>query len=434
MNSRIKACLLLVVLLESGTAFAITDEEIFRNFQFSFVNPGARATAMGNAFIALADDATAAEANPAGLTILNKPEISIEFRNIEYDSGTLNANNSLNSDNPFARILVISSSNELHTTRRPSFFSFVYPKRQTVFAFSRQESVHLNGSIDEVFDHGANLLQSADGRVNQAVINWNFSVAHKFGEHISIGISLRLSHLSWQTSVDNFQIYTDIPFCSDPCKVSIFETSINANANAFAWNAGVIYRINKNLRVGGVYKRNARFSVNEVESGESSGRPGLFETGFKVPDIVGVGIAILPSESIVITADIVRIEYSDLLEGFDAGRNILTSLYDSSDVQYSVDNATEFRAGAEFFVVWKQLPVAIRQGIYRKPSNSLVLSSAEGLRPLDKQILERVFSRTEDEIHVTIGNGFVFSNFQVDWAFDYSKPSSQFVISTVARF
>jgi hypothetical protein len=37
---------------------------------FRFNNPGARANAMGGAFIGLADDATAAYTNPAGLTIL----------------------------------------------------------------------------------------------------------------------------------------------------------------------------------------------------------------------------------------------------------------------------------------------------------------------------------------------------------------------------
>jgi hypothetical protein len=36
---------------------------------------------MGGAFIGLADDASAAEANPAGLTVLRKREISVELRN-----------------------------------------------------------------------------------------------------------------------------------------------------------------------------------------------------------------------------------------------------------------------------------------------------------------------------------------------------------------
>jgi hypothetical protein len=40
--------------------------ETFSGFQFNFNNPGARALGMGGAFVAVADDATAVIANPAG--------------------------------------------------------------------------------------------------------------------------------------------------------------------------------------------------------------------------------------------------------------------------------------------------------------------------------------------------------------------------------
>ena len=75
---------LLVVL---GMVFAMplwaqnTDIESLSGLQFNFGNPGARSLGMGGAFLGLADDATAAEANPAGLTILRKAEFSLEGRN-----------------------------------------------------------------------------------------------------------------------------------------------------------------------------------------------------------------------------------------------------------------------------------------------------------------------------------------------------------------
>ena len=59
--------------------FAITDEEIFRAFSLNLSTPGARARAMGGAFIGRADDATAAETNPAGLSLLVRPEVSLEY-------------------------------------------------------------------------------------------------------------------------------------------------------------------------------------------------------------------------------------------------------------------------------------------------------------------------------------------------------------------
>src|SRR6266705_2178315 len=60
-----------------------TDIESLSGLQFNFGNPGARSLGMGGAFLGLADDASAAEANPAGLTILRKPEVSVETRNFQ---------------------------------------------------------------------------------------------------------------------------------------------------------------------------------------------------------------------------------------------------------------------------------------------------------------------------------------------------------------
>src|SRR2546423_8776292 len=78
-----KFCLFLAI----SAAFTLqlaaqnTDIESLSGFQFNFGNPGARSLGMGGAFIGLADDASAAEANPAGLTILRKTEFSVEARN-----------------------------------------------------------------------------------------------------------------------------------------------------------------------------------------------------------------------------------------------------------------------------------------------------------------------------------------------------------------
>src|SRR5436305_14544240 len=73
------ACTLIVLPLAAQN----TDIESLSGLQFNFGNPGARSLGMGGAFLGLADDASAAEANPAGLTILRKPEITIEGRNYQ---------------------------------------------------------------------------------------------------------------------------------------------------------------------------------------------------------------------------------------------------------------------------------------------------------------------------------------------------------------
>src|SRR5512134_3950359 len=72
--------LLAVGLLSGSKAWSITDEELFRDFRFNFINPGARALGMGGAFVPISDDSTAALSNPAGLVWLKRPEFFQEFR------------------------------------------------------------------------------------------------------------------------------------------------------------------------------------------------------------------------------------------------------------------------------------------------------------------------------------------------------------------
>src|SRR6059058_6562670 len=73
---------MILTFLGAASLFAADLTNPFQQqLQFNFGNPGARSLGMGGAFLGRADDASAAEANPAGLTILRKPEISLEGRN-----------------------------------------------------------------------------------------------------------------------------------------------------------------------------------------------------------------------------------------------------------------------------------------------------------------------------------------------------------------
>ena len=65
-RSRCGPAILLALLLCSSQAWGLTDEEMFRDFRFRFITPGARAVAMGGAFASVADNATAGDPTPGG--------------------------------------------------------------------------------------------------------------------------------------------------------------------------------------------------------------------------------------------------------------------------------------------------------------------------------------------------------------------------------
>src|SRR5262245_43918011 len=74
----------LLPVLAATSLVAQSNSEINSGLQFNFSPPGARSLSLGSAFVGLADDATAAYTNPAGLTSLSRPEFSVEGRRFQY--------------------------------------------------------------------------------------------------------------------------------------------------------------------------------------------------------------------------------------------------------------------------------------------------------------------------------------------------------------
>ena len=75
---RLLRCSLLAGVFLFGTT-AVWGQSLKITSAPNVVGSGARALGMGGAFIAVADDATAASWNPGGLTQLERPEISIVY-------------------------------------------------------------------------------------------------------------------------------------------------------------------------------------------------------------------------------------------------------------------------------------------------------------------------------------------------------------------
>jgi len=109
-----------------------------------FANPGARSIGLGGAFAAIADDATAAFANPAGLVQILRPEISVELRFTSSMNG-----------GGFVSGQGVSGL---------GFFSFVFPARSwalalyshqmgsVTFGFYCPQKVHQNGFTLSFYD------------------------------------------------------------------------------------------------------------------------------------------------------------------------------------------------------------------------------------------------------------------------------------------
>jgi hypothetical protein len=195
-----------------------------------FTNPGARSIALGGAFAAIADDATAAFSNPAGLIQIARPEISAELRATGSEgptSGDINVNGGVSG---------------------LGFFSFVYPFPKWAFAAYS----HNLGSLDFTFDAGSPVTREFTIR------SFAGAAAIQLGEKLSIGAGV--SYFLGDRSAGAAEI-------SD---------------SDWGFNAGVLWSPSHNWDLAGFYRQGPSFDAQD--------RP----TRLSFPDEYGLGVAFQP--------------------------------------------------------------------------------------------------------------------------------------------
>jgi long-subunit fatty acid transport protein len=143
----------LASLLAAGSVCA--QQEIPPTFEFGFSNPGARSMGFGGASVALADDATAAFANPAGLTQLGAAEVSLEVRSWRYSTPYTSGGRIWGTPTGIgldSTAGLRTSSSDIDLTGL-SFLSFVYPTGRWSFAFYRHllSNYEFEGTLDGLY-------------------------------------------------------------------------------------------------------------------------------------------------------------------------------------------------------------------------------------------------------------------------------------------
>ena len=127
------------MLLAAGIATAQVEDQL----EYNFLGAGARANGMGDAFIAVADDATAIFWNPAGLYLLDQPETSFGF---QFVSETV--------EQERRRQMLLFASDDPGGSVGLNFASFVFPKRfeqkKFVFAFAIQKAFDFKAEFLEI--------------------------------------------------------------------------------------------------------------------------------------------------------------------------------------------------------------------------------------------------------------------------------------------
>ncbi len=438
MNRSFRKTLLCSTVLAAALSSSALAQEGPVTFEFSFSNPGARSMGMAGAFAALADDATAAYANPAGLTQLHVPEVSLETRAWSYETpfvtgGRISGEPSGEGIDTVSGIRHGSSNS---STTGLSYLSFIYPKDRWSFAlyrhtwadFSLQSEVNglfgLNEDGEE--DRSEDILANTDVEV----INTGFSVAYQIHPRLSLGASLvnysaKLNSLSVEYAHEDESFYLPNPFTDDLIDTTYSYTS---STNGWSINAGFLWNLSENWSLGGFYREGPTldFHVTEVVgAGQDEFPVGTVELEAKfplsLPDIYGLGLAYRSENGAwTVSFEWSHIEYSSITDGLD------TRVFDPGQIM--IEDGDELRFGVEHVFLHAHPIIALRVGGWLDPAHSV------GSGPTAGPFEAAIFPGGEDQWHWVGGLGFVFSNFQIDFGLDLSRQADVASLSFVYWF
>jgi long-subunit fatty acid transport protein len=456
----------LAALMAMPLAAQNVDIEALSGLQFNFANPGARSLGMGGAFLGLADDASAAEANPAGLTILRKPEISIELRNYEEQqifttSGT------------FPDVVRTPFS---HYSKRVvvSFASAVFPiKKFTIGAYFHEPLNNQGGGVvfptfneftgraettlpqfflpagggDPITEQQCEALRNAQNNpfaCLQYIVDpfvsaldvrqRTFGVTGAWQIHPRFSIGATARYQRFRESAFTFRFSQPPDF--SPTSVSVQATATEKNGEVaiedvddVTFAVGFKWAPNDKVSVGGVYKKGPKFDTPLFFAGAATNFDFLkvAETSFHIPDVAGIGVSIRPIPVLTINVDAVRVTYSNLTDDFVASVADVREL----DEPFGADDVTELHIGAEYFFKTK-IPFALRAGFWRDPAHSVTWRGPTNRPDFIAEAL--LFPKGEAQNHMSIGAGLAWPRFQIDAAYDTSDTYKVASISMVTRF
>ncbi len=375
------------------------------------VGSGARALGMGGAFIAIADDATAASWNPGGLTQLERPELSLVYNykwlGEDFDSG----------GHP-----ELSGSHDVDFNDI-NYFSFVYPIRRTiagrnlVLSLNYQRKYDFDRDLDINYREinasnggsaivpGLGLVTFPGGNIpsNRQRVHFRqrgalSTISPAFGIELTDKLSVGVVYNIWDQSLipDNeWKVRIDRRVTGRAngviSPISFNHTTVEEDYQDFRgrnWTIGALYKPNERWSIGAVY--NTKFSADvtfiermDPDISRLPSRRIAFrarrDQEYTFPSSFGLGVAYrFPNDKLTLSLDVTRVEWNQFEirdpENLDWRLRRINGItgqpqMDSPDI----DATYTVRLGGEYVFVDDKKPVqnylpSLRAGIFYDPA------------------------------------------------------------------
>jgi hypothetical protein len=428
---------LLVVILAMLSVGSVAQEvpQPVIEAEFSFSNPGARSMGFGGAFVALADDATAAFANPAGLVQLLEPEISLEGRSWSYSTPfTLGGRaEGVPTGVGLADTEGLRFGRSDETVPGLSFLSFVYPRTRWSVAFYRHQLANI-----EFFSETQGLFAGdpccperfLDQRSSTdfEIVTYGISGAYRASNVLKLGIGLTYFDGALVSESELFRRDDDSPESFfEPISYlperMVLSQPFTIDDNDWGFTAGFLWNVSKVWSLGGVYREGPELEiVTTLVTGPASGfevpagtNLGSLSLPASFADVWGLGLAYRsPTGRVTAALEWDRVEYSEPLESLGVDDQV-------------IDDADELHLGGEYVFLDKTPVVAVRVGVWLDPDHR---ARAIAATPFVTALVQP----SDDELHYAAGLGFAFPVFQVDLGIDLSDLVDTASISAIYTF
>lgn len=425
---------------------------------FNLSTPGARSLGMGGAFLGLADDATAAYSNPAGLTSLTEggPQIAVELRNWSYSTPFISGGRLDGTPQgrglDFFPFLLNDTAQSNVTDLSFASFGYVLPGGITFALYKNQLANYSAAFQSEGFFYDTS-VHAGTGRTlpsgfetNIRVDSIGLSMAYEFRKPfrsnverpLSIGIGVARYHLNSATFGLAFNIDTSgqdptapdgslghSQFLPGNLQAGRFETG---DDSAVGLISGFLWKLDPkgHWRVGGVYREGPKFrtkvDIFDLERGLQAGA----DNTLKIPDTYGFGVSYSPGRSegeTKIAFDYVNSRYSQRFGDFFDG----TSKPNAPD--FAIPDAQGLHLGLEQVVVKSgEFVGTVRAGAWRESAHEFQYKGSDPTQRL-------YYATGGSDTHWTAGLGLVIGEqYQIDAAMDRSDRVKTFSFSLVRFF
>ncbi len=383
-----------------GATLAFGQNSVVNQGLSNITGTGARALGMGGAFVALADDATAASWNPAGLAQLTRPGVSLvyDWSRGPYDSKSHTVRDYINYTP--GRTLTLDGAYHGHLDGSyVGFAGVTYPFVVKNRLWVVQASYRRMAAFPTLKGHGTStmLVHYTDGRPDGTGASYyddkdaftggfdsySLSAATQLGSKVRVGLSL--NYMNVDVTDRYAQYYKDVNY-PDAWQ----NTFIDASYSFSGWQAdlGVQWVPITQLTFGAVYHTAFTVTSKQFNSLQYDWDPNYygeapypktatsFETDVHWPDSYQVGVAWQPVERLILAADYGAMAWSkaklDRYDFADYDENVQPAVYSYTDVPFpsfggKQSDSSSVRVGAEYIILFgKHTAVPLRAGYFRE--------------------------------------------------------------------